>query len=107
MHLIAGISELHGLEGIVLSDKSINSKTFLSILDKFDKHGRNYTLLGDNATWHKSGECKSEYRRRNKIFIFNVPYSPQLNPIENYFGILKSSYKRFRMQLTDNTVSID
>ena len=29
--------------------------------------------------------------------MFNVPYSPQLNPIENYFGIIKAHYKRLRM----------
>ena len=92
--LIAGISELNGLEGYIITDQSVNSNTFLKVLDRFDRNGRHYTLVGDNASWHKSTQCKTEYRRRNKVFVYNVPYSPQLNPIENYFHILKTIYKR-------------
>jgi hypothetical protein len=62
IHLIAGISKEHGLEGFVLVKRSVNSESFLSILDKFDIYGTNYTLLGDNASWHLSGLCKSTYR---------------------------------------------
>ncbi len=54
IHLVAGISVDNGLEGYALSYKSINSSRFLRVLSEFDKNGNNYTLFGDNATWHTS-----------------------------------------------------
>jgi|LauGreDrversion4_2_1035121.scaffolds.fasta_scaffold154340_1 hypothetical protein len=62
VHLIAGISKEHGLEGFLIVKKSVNSERFLQILDQFDNYGTNYTLLGDNASWHLSGLCKTTYR---------------------------------------------
>ncbi len=54
MHLVAGISEEWGLEGYILTPLNINSNIFLSILNVFDRNGKDYTVLGDNASWHKS-----------------------------------------------------
>ena len=59
-----------------MTDQNVNSKIFLSILDEFDENGKNYTLFGDNASWHTSKECLTEYFNRGNFFIKNVPYSP-------------------------------
>ncbi len=97
INLVAGISTEWGLEGFILTPENINSEVFLSVLNVFDRNDKEYTLLGDNASWHKSRLCKEEFRSRNLYFIYNVPYTPTLNPIENYFGFLKQHYKRLRL----------
>ncbi len=105
--MVAGISVECGLEGFLLFEHSVNSNRFLQVIDKFERSKGNYSLVGDNASWHKSKECMAEYKRRRIFFVFNVPYSPQLNPIENYFGILKTHYKRLRMQSAADDIERD
>jgi hypothetical protein len=94
IHLIAGIGLKYGLEGFILTTESINSQVFLSVLEEFDRNGTDYSLFGDNASIHISTQCMTKYFNKGVFFIKNVLYSPTLNPIENYFGILKSHYKR-------------
>jgi len=45
----------------------------------------------DNAKIH---HAKSIENLRNKInFFFNAPYSPMLNPIEEFFGLTKHNIR--------------
>ena len=43
----------------------------------------------DNATVHRKEDIISLTEERNQIVLFNVPYSSEANPIENFFGIWK------------------
>lgn len=56
-------------------------------------------LVGDNASWHVSAETFDGLKQRGLFFIKNVPYSPQLNPIERVFAMIKQAYKKKRVQL--------
>ena len=48
-------------------------------------------LFMDNCTVHHS-KVVTEYLKVNNIAaIFNVPYSPQYNPIEHYWGLVKNT----------------
>ena len=31
--------------------------------------------------------------------IFNIPYSPELNPIETFFRILKRQFRKMRLEI--------
>ena len=46
----------------------------------------------DNATIHKSGKFK-EFFEFNNVF-YNPPYSPMLNPIEEFFSLFKYYIKQ-------------
>jgi transposase len=46
----------------------------------------------DNARIHHSKEfIKANFDGKIRI-LYNAPYSPDLNPIENFFSVLKKKY---------------
>ena len=48
-------------------------------------------LILDNARWHRAKELKEffEVNRQRLVFIFLPPYSPELNPIERVWRIIR------------------
>jgi hypothetical protein len=98
LHLVAGVSEENGLEGYAIFERSVDSNKFLLAIQTFLRHGDNLTLLGDNASWHRSRQTFAGLRQMGMFFIKNVPYSPVLNPIENVFSLIKNDFKRRRLQ---------
>jgi transposase len=53
-------------------------------------------LVADNVAFHKSRVVLEFLESNNIRCIFLSPYSPQLNPIEEVFSLIKSRYKRIR-----------
>lgn len=51
----------------------------------------------DNLAVHKGDEVLTEMTKLNMVRIFNVPYSPEFNPIESVFSIVKQQFKRDRL----------
>lgn len=83
IHLAAGVSLENGLEGFELYEGSVNSERFLDSITNYTRNGRSLVLLGDNASWHTSATTFAGLSAKGLFFIKNVPYSPQLNPIES------------------------
>jgi hypothetical protein len=54
----------------------------------------NDTILMDGATIHKSKALAEILKNNNKKKIFNIPYSPQYNPIEFVFNTMKADIKK-------------
>jgi transposase len=50
----------------------------------------NHTVIIDNASFHKSTKTKETIEKAGCKLIFLPPYSPDLNPIENWWAILKT-----------------
>lgn len=75
---------------------SMNSLTYISFLDHFIKtlsKNKKYVFLLDNAPYHKSSVIK-EYLAslsKNIAVEFFPPYSPELNPTETCWKIIRSS----------------
>ena len=71
----------------------------------------------DNAKFHHSDIVKSICAERGINILYLPPYSPQLNPIENFFSIVKSKIKasrepketfnQMRSAIANNIVSIE
>ncbi|MCS6267384.1 MAG: IS630 family transposase [Vampirovibrio sp.] len=61
------------------------------------------TVIGDNASFHKSWEIQQLIESAGCRLLFLPPYSPDLNPIERFWSALKA---RIRRLLTD-TLSLD
>ena len=59
------------------------------ILDKYNKK----LLLFDNARAHTASKVLDKIKETNNDYLLNVPYSPQLNPIESFFSQLKHYLK--------------
>ena len=51
------------------------------------------TLLMDNVAFHHSKDVKDALLRRQMTPLYNLPYSPRLNPIEYAFSSVKSLYR--------------
>ena len=46
-------------------------------------------IIMDNASYHKSARLEEIFDKHNHLLVFLPPYSPELNPIELLWGILK------------------
>lgn len=50
-------------------------------------------IIMDNATFHRKKVLPKIVEKEGHILIFLPPYSPELNPIEKYWGTLKRKLK--------------
>ena len=77
---------------------SINSKIFINYLKQIlsfltEQHGvrsERTLIVMDNASTHKAGIVKEFLNSWGTFVAFIPPYSPELAPVEKYFGVLKS-----------------
>jgi transposase len=47
-------------------------------------------VIWDNATFHKSAKLAKAFEQANRGLVFLPPYSPDLNPIEQFWSWLKA-----------------
>lgn len=93
-----------GSEGLITYSYRVGSynsalfKNFLEekLLPYFRAHP-NKVLVMDNARIHKAETIQSFFASHNIPVKFLVPYSPQLNPIEEFFSMIKSRFKAKRI----------
>ena len=64
-------------------------------------------LLLDNVSIHHSKLFKSYILTNNLNIIYNVPYSPEYNPIELMFSKLKKNVKDFYDNFTLNKLKFN
>jgi transposase len=69
---------------VMLSEK-INSKKFLAFVKRLKKNVRKLCIITDNGRWHLTKEVLF-FVKKNKIVMIRIPpYSPEVNPIEQYW----------------------
>ena len=61
----------------------------------------------DNLYVHKTKEVKELYETLKITPLYNVPYSPETNPIEACFSIVKNYYNRKRLNCLVNNTDFD
>ena len=67
----------------------INSKKFLAFLKRLYKSNKKLCIIVDNARWHLTRQVLG-YAKQVKIKIIRLlAYSPELNPIEQYWQNVK------------------
>ena len=67
----------------------INSKKFLSFLKRLHKLHKKLCIIVDNARWHLTKQVVEFARKVEMKFIRLPAYSPELNPIEQYWQNVK------------------
>ena len=65
-------------------------------LDEMGKYPemKGHCLVTDNAPIHNSADIGKYINSRGYIFVYLPPYSPELNPIEEFWSVVKSKVKR-------------
>lgn len=92
-HIFGGLNVMDGTLCYTLADAR-NSDSFVAWLEQLmtvSYPTQNVCVVLDNASFHRSGLSQaavSLFEPRLQLF-FLPPYSPQLNPIEPYWGVLK------------------
>mmetsp|Transcript_12865 Transcript_12865/g.14996 ORF Transcript_12865/g.14996 Transcript_12865/m.14996 type:complete len:370 (-) Transcript_12865:33-1142(-) len=86
---------LTGASGTVDTEYFINwlRTKLCPTLGDYSKGEPRSVVLLDNATIHHSDEIENLITATGATFIYSAPYSPHLNPIENYFSIYKAYLK--------------
>ena len=67
-----------------LSEK-INSKKFLAFVKRLKKNVKKLCIITDNGRWHLTKEVLSFVKKSKVVMIRIPPYSPEVNPIEQYW----------------------
>ena len=82
--LLAGISKEKGIEHFQVFEFSVNVDRFIEYLTKLREANPEdkIALFMDNLSAHTSDRSKEAMRERGFRWIYNVPYSPEYNPIE-------------------------
>ena len=78
---------------------SIDSDLFEDFIAQLLHHCSRYpepksVIVMDNASWHHSEKVIQMCRDAGVILEFLSPYSPDFNPIEEHFGVLKKFIKK-------------
>ena len=73
---------------------SINKFSFYDFINKIIKKliYNNYTFVFNNVAFHHCKEVLQLIIDSKNNYLFTPPYSPNLNPIENTFGIIKNIF---------------
>ena len=102
-----------GVHGLIASEcrtGSFNSESFIRFIeDKLVPYFRLYprkVLVMDNARIHKTAAVERVLQLNGIPFKFLTPYSPELNPIEEFFSMTKPRYHSLRIQSPNLTLEI-
>lgn len=77
-------------------DKPFTKASFLEFFDRMLARlpKRITHVLMDNIAFHHSRVVKEAAKRRGVHIIYSPPYSPQFNPIENVFAVMKHAFRK-------------
>ena len=97
MSCIVAISSTQGIVSMRLQREAYNKETFLAFLkdDLIPQTPENikYILL-DNVAFHHNKEAVALLESHDIKPIFIPPYSPQCNPIEEVFSLVKREFRK-------------
>ena len=99
--LLLGVWAAGGWVGMVKSGtvKSREFLVFAKILERIirswiSNENRQLVILLDNAPTHSSRSAMNVYGDMSSRFMFLPPYSPEVAPVELYFGAIKRKMRR-------------
>jgi transposase len=94
--VLASISADEGLEYYEIHERSINTDIFIDYLKDLREvcEGEKIAIFLDNLRVHHSNKVKDFCKAHDIPLVFNLAYSPEYNPIENFFSLVKNYYKR-------------
>ena len=78
-------------KGFIIANqyKKINGESFLAFVQSLVKLYPKLVLIMDNVSTHFTQDLRNFYKENNIVIIRFPKYSPQLNPIEQYWKNIK------------------
>jgi transposase len=70
-------------------------------MDRFEEM-KGFYLVMDNAPIHTAKDINAMITERGYKCVYLPPYSPELNPIENFWSIVKKKVKRSSFEIFDD-----
>ncbi|MBI2707333.1 MAG: transposase [Proteobacteria bacterium] len=61
----------------------------------------------NNASFHKGARTRELIEKAGCTLLYLPPYSPDFNPIENQWAVLKNKYRTFKQRGYDHHRAID
>ena len=106
--VLAGISLEQGWEQVHYRDRSFDSEAFCAYLEDLSaaNPGIRLAVFMDNLAVHKTKQARELMDSLGIRPIYNAPYSPNGNPIERVFGLLKQAFRKLRLQ-DDRTQTLE
>jgi transposase len=77
---------------------SVNKDVFINYIKKVNKKSNRKHILLDNARVHHSIDLKKYMSNISNKLLYNVPYNPETNPIEQMFNKIKQFVKKENTQ---------
>lgn len=104
MAAAAAVSVDQGLDHLCTYNCALNGEMFARFIkDLHAVRGRKkFALFLDNASFHKTNLVRDAAEELGIRLIWNVPYSPEYNPIESCFSVVKNHFKRARLNAMVN-----
>ena len=72
-----------------IHNTSVNKNVFINYVKKVNKKSNRKYILLDNARIHHSNDLKKYMINKSNKLLYNVPYNPETNPIEQMFNKVK------------------
>ena len=96
--VLCGISKEKGIEHHRIFEFSVNVDRFIEYLSgvKEANGDEKICIFMDNLSAHTSDRAKAAMREHGFRMIYNVPYSPEYNPIEFVFSQFKKNFRSLR-----------
>ncbi len=69
------------------------------LLPELKKYKEKQVIIMDNASIHKNKKTREILERAGHILLYLPPYSPDFNPIEKIFGVIKRKMKNYELSL--------
>lgn len=83
-------------------DHSIGSLQFVEFI-KAMKWPQGSILIMDNVAFHKHANVRDEIFKKGYLINYIPPYSPDCNPIENVFSVVKNTFRKLNLDHTIDT----
>ena len=109
MTAIAGISYARGIELYAMQHDSVDQEDFRDYLATLIRSnaGKKLAVFLDNLAVHHTDLVTDFCKEKDVRLIFNVTYSPDFNPIEQVFSVVKNHYKRVQANYEVNEIAYD
>ena len=88
---------------MLIFEGSCNSELFIAYIEQIlcPELTPGTVVIMDNASFHKSSRIKELIESKGCTLLYLPPYSPERNPIEKYWSILRKKVKQIQCTTSD------